>query len=187
MNIADILSNDQVLEQLARSTGIDPKDARGAMEALLPSVARGIERNASNPGGLDALAGALSKGGHARYLDQPESLAEPSTVADGKAVLGHIFGSKDVSRNVAAHAAGETGLDSGLLRKLLPVVASVAMAALSKNSNGGQQLQGSGSQGSDLLGSVLGSVMRGMTDQKQGSAAPTDPLDGILDLAKKFY
>ncbi|MFT4572501.1 MAG: hypothetical protein ACI8TX_003487 [Hyphomicrobiaceae bacterium] len=104
---------------------------------------------------MQNLAKARGSGSHARYLDAPETLGNDDTKLDGNAVLGHILGSKDVSRNVAAHAAGETGLDASPLRKMLPIIASLAMAALSKNSDGGRKLPLAQSGGSGLLGSIL--------------------------------
>jgi hypothetical protein len=96
----------------------------------LPALARGLQRNAAQPGGLDALLKALGTGGHDRYVDRPEELTREEAVADGNAILGHILGSKDVSRNLAGHAAQQTGLDAGILKKMLPVIAAVAMGAL---------------------------------------------------------
>jgi hypothetical protein len=37
----------------------------------------------------------------------------PTDPSQGNAVLGQIFGSKDVSRTVADNAASQSGLDSG--------------------------------------------------------------------------
>ena len=190
MDIKDLLSNGQVLDQLARSAGVGPEDARKGLEAMLPSVVRGLERNAGSADGLQALGKALGSGNHTRYLDAPETLGEEGTKLDGNAVLGHIFGSKDVSRNVAAHAAGDTGIDPSPLRKMLPLIASLAMAALSKNSDGGRKLPASEGKAGGLLGAVLGTVLTGLANSqggKDGDDGKDSPLDGILDLAKKYF
>lgn len=184
MNLEDLLSNPQVLNQLAQGMGIGSDEARTGLGALLPAVTRGLQRNSSGGGGLDALIGALQSGGHQRYVDSPDLLAKPDAQLDGNAILGHVFGSKDVSRNVAAAAAADTGLDTGMLKKLLPLVASLAMGALSKSSQGGASLRSSGGQGTDLLGSVLGSLLGGGGGGR--SSENDSPLDDILDLAKKF-
>lgn len=184
MNLDDLLSNGQLLSELARSAGVGTGEARSGLEALLPAITRGLARNASSTQGLDALAGALGSGRHDRYLDAPDQLAEPQTRIDGNAILGHIFGSKDVSRNVAAHAAQETGLDSNLLKQLLPLVASLAMGALSKRSDRGGSLQSSQASGSDLLGSILGGLAGGGGGRAQTNDSA---LDDILDLAKAFF
>ena len=183
MNLQDLLGNAQILEQLARGAGVDQQQARTGLEALLPAVTHGIQRNANSPAGLESLVKALGSGGHDRVLDSPDLLGRPETQLDGNAILGHVFGSKDVSRNVAGHAAQSTGLDSTLLKKMLPIVASIAMGALSKGSNRGANFgqQQSGGGLGDLLGPILGGLAGGGASQANDS-----PLDDILDLAKKF-
>jgi Carboxypeptidase regulatory-like domain/Bacterial protein of unknown function (DUF937) len=47
-------------------------------------------------------------------------------------ILGHIFGSKDVSRQVASRASAQTGISESVLKGMLPVVAAMAMGAMSK-------------------------------------------------------
>lgn len=191
MNLQDLISNPQVLDQLARSAGVDRSAAQTGLEALLPAVTKGLQRNSRDASGLESLAKALGSGAHDRYLDQPETLADPRARMDGNAILGHIFGSKDVSRNVAGHAAQTTGLDPAILKQLLPVVASIAMGALSKRSQGGTALREpaarpgpAASGGADLLGSLLGGLM----GQASGGRNPENDsaLDDLLDMAKKF-
>ncbi|MEN8160375.1 MAG: DUF937 domain-containing protein [Myxococcota bacterium] len=184
MSLDAVLSSPQILAELARGAGAGTTEARQGLEALLPAVSRALERNAGSSGGLESLIGALASGRHDRYVDAPGSLADAGTRTDGNAILGHIFGSKDVSRNVAAHASQETGLDSDLLKRLLPLVASVAMGYLSKQSGHGDSLRRPSPSSGDLLGSVLGGLLGGGGG---GSARETEsPLDDILDLAKKF-
>jgi hypothetical protein len=72
----------------------------------------------------------------------------------GNDVLGQILGSKDASRSVAADAAGQTGLDVGTLKQLLPHLASMAAGA----SGGGAAQGGLGGLGN--LGGMLGGVGR---------------------------
>jgi len=57
------------VEQVARQFGIDPADARKAMDGLAPVVARGLQQNAVQTKGADELFEALRKGNHGRYLD----------------------------------------------------------------------------------------------------------------------
>jgi len=183
MNLAEMILNQNggaIVEQLAGQLGIGSQDARRAAEQVLPKLARGVQRNASQPAGLEALLGALKGGSHQRYFDHPEELGSSATVADGNAILGHLLGSKDVSRNVAGHAASETGVDASLIKKMLPMLAAAAMGALSKQTAGGGSLAPvgsptSGGSGLDLLSSFLDS-------DRDGSIA-----DDLLGLAKKFF
>jgi len=83
-------------------------------------------------------------------------------VNDGNGILGHLLGSKDVSRQVAANAAAQTGIGADVLKKMLPMLASLAMAAMARRamrgSNGQVQLgQATGGGGlMDMLGPMLG-------------------------------
>jgi len=88
---------------------------------LIPALTRGLKNNASSDSGLSSLVNALQEGNHHNYLDDPSSLGHASTVTDGNSILGHIFGSKDVSRNIANYGANQAGLSSTLMKKALPI------------------------------------------------------------------
>jgi len=147
MNLLEsILGNDnqQVVSELAKQLGVGEGEARNAADQLIPALARGLQNNAKSDGGLDNLIGALSKGKHNNYLDNLSSLGQPATVNDGNAILGHIFGNKDVSRNIAAHGAQKAGLSSTLMKKALPILATLVMSSLSKKFFGGGGSKSSG-------------------------------------------
>ena len=184
MNLLETLlsaNNGGVVSELAKTFGVGESDARNAVRQMAPAVTRGLRRNTQQSGGLEALVGALTKGNHGRYLDQPSALSQPGAVSDGNAILGHVFGTKDVSRNVAAHAASETGLDAGLLKKMLPLVAAAAMGAMGKQASGGgmlSQLAGGG-RGQSQVGGMLASFLDADGDGSGG--------DDLLSMAKKFF
>ena len=157
MSILETLLNaqgGQAVKQVGKRFGLEAEDAEAVMRRLLPELTGSVQRNASQPGGLESLASALSSGKHQRYLEDPSTLEDPETVNDGNAILGHLFGSKDVSREVAGRTAADTGVDASIVKKLLPLVAAVAMGALSKQTGGGEQLRGGALGG--LLSSLLG-------------------------------
>ena len=176
MNLFDLVmgdDNNAAVRQVANQFGLDEQQARGAIGQLLPSLQRGMQRNTSGEKGLDELLAAIEKGSHQRYIDEPDILSRPESSQDGNNILGHIFGNKDVSRNVANNAAKETGLSSGLLKKMLPVVASIAMGAMSKQvfggSTRGRSVQSRESRG--LVASLLDSDNDGsMIDDILGMA-----------------
>ena len=101
---------------------------------------------------------------------------------------GHLLGSKDLSRSVATHAAQKTGLTDGLLKKMLPIVATMLMGSLSKQSKqpdmasmllgmlGGQQ-QSSGGIGG-LLSGLLGGGKKSHPAQQQNQSGGLFDLDG---------
>ena len=193
LNLFDMLAqtnNGAGIAQLAQQFGIDEAQAQSAISALLPAISSGLKRNVAEPGGLQSLIQALQNGSHG---DQPERLADEETIADGNSILGHILGSRDVSRAAADRASESTGLPSSLLQQMLPVIASMAMSALSKqtgNSSIGGMLsgmlagnapQGGSRAGGGLLGGMLGSVLGGGAAASTGSDNPLGGLGNLLD------
>jgi len=146
------------VDQIARQFNLDAKDTRTALDGLMPVVARGLQQNANQPKGADALFEALRKGNHGRYLDDLSSLGQKDNVSEGNDILGHVFGSKDVSRGVAREVSSSTGISSSVLKKLLPPARS--------------SLGGAG-VGGGILGALLDA-------DKDGSV-----LDDVLKLAGK--
>ena len=163
--------------QLAGAVGLGSSDASKLVDALAPALMRGIQKNTASDDGLAGLRNALESGGPDRYIDDPSLMNAAETRDDGNRILGHIFGSKDVSRNVAAAAASETGVDAGLIKKALPLLATLAMGAMNKKSAAGRDLGTSTSAGG--LG-ALGSLIGGLGGSDSG-------LDDILGMARKLF
>ncbi len=122
------------IEQVAQQFGLDNATAAKAVGMLLPAIAGGMQRNSAQEGGAAALLKALSTGNHASYLNDPSSLSSALTSTDGIGILGHVLGSKDVSRAVAATVAGALGIENETVKRMLPVVAAMAMSGLAAQS-----------------------------------------------------
>ncbi len=177
MNLMDLLQDAggaKSIGKLADSVGVGQSDASSMIEALAPALSRSLQKQAASSGGLEALQRALASGHHQKYIDEPERLASSDTRTDGNKILGHLFGSKDVSRNVAAQAAQQTGIQADLIKKALPLVAGLAMGALSKKSSAGQAPTAGGGLG-DLVGGLLGGGDDGLG------------VDDLLGFAKKLF
>jgi hypothetical protein len=189
-SIMDLLSAPQAAgarSQLGQQLGLSDQQAGAAIQALLPALAAGLASNAQKPGGLEALLGALSSGKHDRYLDKPEELGQPASIMDGNAILGHLLGSKDMSRAVAGAASKKTGLDDKLMKMALPMVAAMVMGQLSKKAKSAPDSGGRGNSGfglDDLMGMVGGAATggRGAPPAKQGGLL--GGLMGMLDADK---
>jgi hypothetical protein len=120
------------VQKVGQRFGLSEEQTSSAFNQLVPALMGGLQRNTSSEGGMGALLGALNSGHHAEYLDNPEMLAQEATTEEGNSILGHIFGSKDVSRAVAGRAAEQTGIGVDVLKKMLPVVATLVMGGFSK-------------------------------------------------------
>jgi hypothetical protein len=142
---------------VSKKLGLDEQTTARAIDALLPAITGGMQANLAKEGGGAALLGAIAKGDHAKYLDDPETLAAPETVADGNGILGHVLGDKDVSRAVAGKAASALGIDEGITKQVLPVVATMAMGALANQT---RHKRSQGARDDDLL-SELGGIVGG--------------------------
>lgn len=179
MNLADLLLQAQsggAVRQLSEQFGLGEGQAQSAISALLPMLAGALRQNASTEGGLEGLLGALQSGNHERYVDDPSSLASPDTVADGNGILSHLFGSKDVSREVASRASAQTGIGADVMKQMLPLVASMVMGGLSKQTAQGSQLGQTGG------GGILDMLAPMLDQDRDGSA-----VDDIVGMAARFF
>jgi hypothetical protein len=185
MNILETLlaaGGGNVVGQLARQYGTQPDATQSAVTQIVSVLSKGIANNTSTQSGLDGLLGALTNGNHSRYLDDVSQATSPDGVEDGNGILGHILGSKDVSRELASRVGANTGLDSGIVKQMLPVIATMLMGALAKRNSGG----GLGSLiGAAAAGGALSSGQSGLGSlldmNRDGSIA-----DDIIGMAGKF-
>lgn len=188
MNIMDVLQQSGGIGTMAKELGINESVAQAGAAALLPAVLGGFKKTTqAQPSGLEGLGGLLGQLGGGGLLDSV--LAPQQTpVQQGNEVLGQIFGSKEVSRTVAAGAEQQTGISSDLLKKMLPVVAMMVAGYMAKQ--GGDESGGGG------LGGLIGGLLGG-GNQSSGSAlgglgslldldGDGNPLDDIIGMAGKL-
>ncbi|GLQ22258.1 hypothetical protein GCM10007853_01320 [Algimonas ampicilliniresistens] len=201
MNMMDMImqaAGGDTAQQAGNQLGLSPQQSQQAIGALLPAISSAMKRNTASPQGLAGLLGALQNGGHEQYLENPQTLSQ-NAQTDGNAILGHLFGSKDVSRAVAGRASEQTGISSDILKKMLPMVAMMAMGGLSKQTNNNQgiqgmlaqaamqQLMGGGQQGAPakgiggILGGLLGGGGRQQRQQRQAHQQGMGMLGRMLD------
>jgi hypothetical protein len=159
MNILDAILNTKngaAVQQAGASVGLGQDQTAAALAALVPALAAGIKRNTGSPDGLAGLMGALASGHHQRYLDNPMILGQPAAVTEGNGILGHVLGSKDASRQIASQAAAQTGISADVLKRLLPLAATMVMGALARQRTSTPAPGAAGSGGlTDMLGSML--------------------------------
>ncbi len=214
MDIASILKQTGAIGQVAQQLGVNESVAEAGAAALLPAILGGFKKTTqAQPGGLEGLGGLLGSLGGGGLFDSVVA-PEPTPVEKGNDVLGQIFGSKDVSRTVAGHAAEQTGIDPSLLKKMLPILAMLVAGYMAKQSSGGEgdggglggliggMLGGGGQTSSGGLGGMLGNMIGGAMGGGS-KAAPTsgglgglgsmldmngdgNPLDDIMGMAGKM-
>lgn len=201
MQITDLLGQIGGLQSMANELGVDESEVARGADALLPAILGGVKKQAQHQsGGLEEVLGMLGQAGGGGLLEQVLG-AQPTDVSSGNDILGQIFGSKDVSRTVAASAAAQSGLDASLLKKMLPMLAMLVMGYMTRQRGGAADDAAAPGGGlGDLLGGVLGggaggglpgglgSVLGGGAGQAQaqaggpGGAGALGGLGSMLDL-----
>lgn len=188
MQITDILAQVGGLQSMARELGISESEAASGAEALAPAILGGFKKQAqAQPAGLEGLGGLLGQLGGGNLLDNVLS-PEPTDVGRGNDVLGQIFGSKDVSRTVAQNAAAQSGVDPGVLKQMLPMLAMAVAGVMAKQGGAAAQPASGGGLGglgglAGLAGGAgggLGDMLGGLLGGKSGGGA--GGLASMLDM-----
>lgn len=174
--------NGQAVELMARQFNLSQQQAALAIEALMPAFSQGLKRNTADPYGISNFLQALSSGQHAKYYEDAQNAFSPAGMAEGNGILGHLFGSKELSRAVAAQAAQVTGIQEAILKQMLPALAAMMMGGLFKQTTQPQQAQAGGFGASgNILGEIIDQMMKqggGMMGQPQPRQAPQpNPMD----------
>lgn len=168
--LAQQLSGDTI-GQIAGLIGASNEDTGKAVAASLPMLLGSLAGASQQPTQANALFGALSNDHDGSILDMLGPLlaggyASRALGSDGTRVLGHLFGNKQGAvENAVAKSAG---LDSGLIQKILPILAPIVMGYL------GRRLTSSGLDAGGL-GGLLGGEREKVRQQDPG-------LGGIFDL-----
>jgi hypothetical protein len=147
--------NGSGMQALAQQYGLSMQQTQAAVTALLPAFSQGLQRNTADPYGLGAFMTAMASGQHAKYFEDATRAFSPQGVDEGNGILGHLFGSKDLSRAVASQAAQASGVSQQILQQMLPVIASMVMGGLFKQTTG--QMPGAGN---NPLSDIIGQMMR---------------------------
>lgn len=177
--------NGQAMKVMARQFGLSEQQVEDAIGALLPAFSTGLKQNTADPLGLGNLLAALAGGGHAGYFDDLQKAFQPAGINDGNGILGHIFGSKDVSREIARQASALTGIDEATLKQMLPALATTLMGGLFKQTTGQLQAAHSASAAqTDMLGQIVEQLSRiqgGRTAQRAPNPITDNPFGQVLE------
>lgn len=157
--------NGAAIDMVSRQFDLTRDQTVAAMEALLPAFSQGLKRTAATPEGVAPFLQALASGNHAKYMEDMSRAFSPGGLADGNGILGHLFGSKEVSRAVADHAARATGIGQDVLKQMLPAIASMLMGGLFQQSTGG--MNAASGRGFGAGGNIIGEVIEQMMRQGQ--------------------
>jgi hypothetical protein len=166
------------ISAIGRQFGLDDEQTRAALDALVPVVAAGMRRTAQSPEGLQEVLRQVLTGGYDGSLDDDRAVSFERAKPAGDEVLGQIFGDKQVSREVAQQLSATSGVGAAILKKLLPIVATMVLGTLAKRMGSGGAMAGEqvpqprSDGGGGGLGDILRDVLGGGGPVGGGQAAP---------------
>lgn len=181
-NLFDILQqaqNGQAVDQMARQFQMNQADVETALAALMPAFSEGFKRNTSDPMAIGNFMQAIASGQHAKYFEDMTNAFKPEGVEEGNGILGHLFGSKEVSRAVTQQAAQATGIGQEILKQILPVLASTLMGGMFKQMTG--QTQATSHHASAAPGNVFGQVIEQMIANSGMAQKPVERAPNPMD------
>ncbi len=177
----------RTLQHVGTELGTDPATTQSAVSTAMPVLLAALARNASNPTGADALAGALDRdhasvglGDIASMLGSAQGSAQGGA---GQKMLGHILGGGQPA--VAQSLGAATGLDSGRTMKLLAMLAPMVLAYLARqkqekglDAGGLGSMLGTERDRLQTQGGALGGLMSMLDRDKDGSVV--DDVGGMV-------
>lgn len=169
-NILGALTGNDAVSAISDNLKIDSNQVSSVISNALPSLLGAMQKNASTPGGAEALAKAL--GDHAGNAGNIINNLKGADLIDGGKILGHIFGG-DLS-NVLGGISKKTGVASNAVGNILASIAPSLLAILGKQN---------GNSGAAGLGGLLGAVLGG----GQSSNTQTGGLGSILGGLGKIF
>jgi len=108
----------------------------------------------------------LASGGYANYFEDPARAASLDGIQQGDAILGNLFGSKEMSRAIAAQAAQATGYSQAMLKQMMPMLAPILMGGMFKQMTDTNAAQAA----ANPLGRILEQMMGGGGGYSGGGA-----------------
>jgi len=176
-------TQNNAVDKLANQHNLSGNQTQDILSQLLPQLGSRVQSNIQQDNGLESLVKALTNGNHERFVEEDTILDDPNTEFEGNKILGHLLGDKDTSRQVASQVESNTGVSASIIKKLLPMAATLLMGTMSKGAKSSgllDNLAGNGGSGqNELLSSVIGSMLGGNSNNTQSDNG--DLIGGLLN------
>ncbi len=168
------------ISDVASRLGVSEPEAEQAVRAALPALLGGMEANAADPAGAASLAKAV--GEHDGSLLEGGVDLDQVDTDDGSKIVSNVFGdNKDAVVNQLGGLGG--GLSSGMIAKLLPMLAPLVMSFLARSFGGGGGAKSAApgaSETKDAGGGGLGDILGGLLGGGGGGGKGGGGLGGLL-------
>jgi hypothetical protein len=129
--------NGRNLARLGQGLELTPEATADVLRVVIPELRRNMERETLSRGGLAQLIQRLGDSKQEEYLDDAVDLTTPKAVEHGNELLCSILHTKYQSRALADRAEKQTGIPADKIRRMLPRIANISMAALQEQTRSG--------------------------------------------------
>lgn len=177
MPLFDMLMNAQngnAMTEMAAKFGLNLEQMNKVTEALMPAFSTGLKRNAASPDAFGQFMQSLASGNHMQYFENASKAFSPSGVTDGNDVLAQLFGSKEVSRAIAAQTEAATGVGQEIVKQMLPIFANTLMGGMFNQANQAMSHM-TGQSGMNVFGDMVSQMMG-----QQKSPSMTNPFGQMM-------
>lgn len=120
------------IDALGAGFGLSREQTEAVVGSLLPEISRRLERQVLSRGGVADLIGMLGEAQSA-----PAQLSGEAGRERGNEILEQVFGTRDVSRAVAARASLSSGIGESVIKAMLPYIIQMVMGAFARRASGG--------------------------------------------------
>ena len=128
-------SDKQAVENLAATFSLSTSETSAILHHVLPAISEAIERNTLSRGGIADLVDLLGTTDYQIFLQPAAQLKSGQTTEAGTEALARLFRTKQQSRIVAARASRATGISETTIKAMLPAIASIVLASLSRQTH----------------------------------------------------
>ena len=172
MKLDDIIraaGRGEIVDELAKDAGVDRDQADRALRSLLPDIGRAIRRAGERRTGAPTVHAAMQDERYAGYLADPALLREPAAAANGERVLAEVM--DEAQRNeLIRDAAAAVQAEEAAVRRLLPLIATLAMAAIGERlRKESPQIPWFGTRPDDQFGAPLLDALAAMFEREDDS------------------
>ena len=189
-NLNDIMQaaqGGQGITNLAQQFGISPEQAQAAVSSLIPALSQGLQSKLGDANGIGSIINAVSQPANQQAFNDPTAAAQAG-VAAGSNILGSLFGSPQITQQVAQAAASQSGLRPDILASMLPVVASMAMGGMFKS----MQNQGMGNMLSQLTNAAggasgMGNILSQVMNAAGGTTGAAPAAGGMMGMLTGLF
>ncbi len=178
----DDLLNQIPTQQIASQLGADEGEVNSAVQQLVPLLVGSLQHNAQDPDHAATIESDATSQAASGLLDGGVSVDQVDQDGGAEAI-SRIFGGNSTDQVASALAGGGAG-NSGLIQKLLPILAPIVLAYIGKQlAGGGGQAQPQAqpqAQCGGGLGDVLGNILGGALSGGGSGGGNNNPLGDIL-------